>query len=163
MPRVYLSLGGNVGDRCANLKRAVGLLQQSGAFDDMVISPVYETSPVDYAAQNDFLNLALSAQTKLAPRELLALCQGVELEMCREKTVRFGPRNIDVDILFYDDLALDTADLVLPHPRLHQRLFVLKPLADLASDLSHPVLNKTVTELLRGLRDKTQQIKEYRC
>ncbi|NOY98014.1 MAG: 2-amino-4-hydroxy-6-hydroxymethyldihydropteridine diphosphokinase [Chloroflexi bacterium] len=149
MPTVYLALGTNLGDRLANLRAARNAL----APDVRVLagSPVYETPPWGYADQPVFLNQVVRAETGLGPGALLTYLKKLETELGRTASFRYGPRRIDLDILFYDDLALETPALVIPHPRLHERAFVLVPLSDLAPDFRHPVLKKTVRELLKDV------------
>lgn len=152
---VYLALGTNLGDRLANLRAAL-----SAFAPDLLVragSPVYETEPWGYVEQGAFLNMAVEAETALMPLELLDRLKALEHALGRIPSFRNGPRLIDVDILFYDDLILDTPQLVIPHPRLHERAFVLIPLADLASSLMHPRLGHSVVQLLetvdrRGVR-----------
>lgn len=154
MVTVYLALGGNVGDREANLAAALNAL--TSAVQLQAVSAVYETEPVGYADQPWFLNVVCRGQTDLSPRELLRLAKRIEAELGRKPTFRNGPRPVDVDILFYGDLALSEPDLVIPHPRLTERAFVLFPLADLAPDLLHPELNRSIQELANALTDHEQ-------
>lgn len=149
--KIYLGLGSNLGDRRANLVEAVSRLKAGGRLKVGAISRLYQTAPVGYADQPDFLNIAVEAETTFAPHELLSYLKRVEGEMGRHSTFRNGPRPIDIDILFYDDLFLDDDALTIPHPRLTERGFVLAPLADLVPGLLHPVKLQTVEELLDQL------------
>ncbi|MBF8282316.1 MAG: dihydropteroate synthase [Anaerolineales bacterium] len=151
MPLVYLALGSNLGDRAHNLRRALQALGEQLTLD--AVSPCYETEPAYVLDQPRFYNLTCRAQTTLAPLDLLHHLKELETRLGREPTVRFGPRVIDLDILFYDDLVLDTPELTLPHPRLQERAFVLVPLADIAPDLVHPTLKLTIAELRDRLGD----------
>jgi 2-amino-4-hydroxy-6-hydroxymethyldihydropteridine diphosphokinase len=158
MAVIYLALGTNLGDRLANLQAAQGRL--SPQVQATAASPVYETAPWGYADQPAFLNMALKAETGLPPQELLRYLKAIEAELGRRPTFRYGPRVIDLDILFYADLVLNIPELTLPHPRLPERAFVLAPLADLAPELRHPVLGLTVRELLAQVAD--QPVKRWR-
>jgi 2-amino-4-hydroxy-6-hydroxymethyldihydropteridine diphosphokinase len=144
--RVYLALGTNLGDRLANLQAAQAAMPP--AVRVLSASPVYETPPWGIHDQPAFLNQVLLAETELEPAELLAYLKKLEERLGRTPGVRYGPRLIDLDILFYDDLVIDTPGLVIPHPRLVGRAFVLVPLADLAPKLRHPLEGKTVEEML---------------
>ena len=114
-------------------------------------SAVYETEPQDYLDQPRFLNMAVEVETDLAPRELLALIQSIESALGRQRTIPKGPRTIDLDILFYGDIVMTTAELEIPHPRIAQRRFVLDPLAEIAPELRHPVTHQTAGEMLAEL------------
>jgi 2-amino-4-hydroxy-6-hydroxymethyldihydropteridine diphosphokinase len=114
-------------------------------------SSLIETEPWGVIDQPRFINLAIEAETIFSPEQLLILLKGVEKDMGREGAVRWGPRVIDLDILFYDDLVIDRAELKIPHPHLHERMFVLKPLSEIAPDKVHPVIGKTVRELFESL------------
>lgn len=143
---VYLALGSNLGNRLANLKNAISNLPPQ--MDVKKKSPVYETPPWGYVDQPAFLNQVVMAETYMEPENLLSHLKRLETVLGREPTFENGPRVIDIDILFYDDLVLDSPPLVIPHPRLHTRGFVLVPLNDIAPDLVHPVLGKPISELL---------------
>ena len=152
MPIVYLALGTNLGDRLANLQAAIAAL--SPAVKVLACSPIYKTEPWGLTDQPAFLNMIVRAETGLPPLELLKTLKQLELELGRLPAVRWGPRRIDLDILFYDDLLLDTPDLKIPHPRLPERAFVLVPLADPAPELVHPALHRTIRELLTDVDTK---------
>lgn len=149
----YLGLGSNLGQRRENLERAARLLFASKYIQLLRSSSIYETAPWGYADQPDFLNLVLEVHTTMPPGGLLEKVKGLEQKMRREPGRRFGPRIIDVDILLYGDLTLHRADLQIPHPRLHQRAFVLVPLAELAPGLVHPTMEMTMAKLASGVGD----------
>ena len=134
MTRAYLGLGSNLGDRLAHLQRAVDALAATTGIRVVAVSDVYETAPVGGPAQDDFLNAVVAIDTDLAPRDLLAVAMDVEQREERVRTVRWGPRTLDVDILLYGDEQVDEPDLEIPHPRMHERAFVLAPLRDVAPD-----------------------------
>jgi 2-amino-4-hydroxy-6-hydroxymethyldihydropteridine diphosphokinase len=154
---VYLALGTNLGDRPANLRAAVAALSPTVTVLEQ--SPVYETLPWGVTDQPAFLNMAIKGETRQRPQELLKHLKLLELQLGRLPSIRYGPRKIDIDILFYDNLIFDTPELTLPHPRLHERAFVLVPLADLAPDQVHPVLGRTIRQLLADL--DTTGVKQY--
>lgn len=143
---VYLSLGTNLGDRAANLRLALDSLPPQMTVQAK--SRIYETPPWGYTEQNAFLNQAVKADTYLDPEPLLKHLKRLEIALGRTETFRYGPRLIDIDILFYDDLVLETPLLTIPHPHLHERGFVLVPLMDIAPDHVHPLSGKSVREML---------------
>lgn len=159
--RVYIALGGNLGDRPANLQATIDALQVGGHVRVEKLSPVYETAPFGYADQPDFLNMVLEATTDLEPAALLAFLKEIEAALGRSPSFRNGPRPIDLDIIFYDNLTLDTPTLQIPHPRLRGRSFVLKPLNDLAPGYVHPVLGLSVAELLGEINPADAGIKPF--
>jgi 2-amino-4-hydroxy-6-hydroxymethyldihydropteridine diphosphokinase len=142
---VYLALGTNLGDRAANLRLAIASLTPQ--MEVKAKSYVYETPPWGYAEQPSFLNQVVKARTYLDPEPLLGHLKRLEVALGRTESFRNGPRLIDIDILFYDDLVLNQPSLVIPHPRLHERGFVLLPLMDIDPDLVHPVRKQSIREL----------------
>lgn len=150
MLTVYIGIGSNLGDREENCLRAVKLLSEDG----LIIrkqSSLYETEPWGLKDQPGFINMAIEAETGLEPLKLLELLKNIEKQMGRNESVRWGPRVIDLDILFYNALVMDTPEFRIPHPLMHERDFVLRPLAEIAPEKEHPVLKKTVREMLSGL------------
>ncbi len=147
MERVFLGLGSNIGDRSANIKRACRLIGEIEGVRLVRTSSLIETEPVGYEDQPDFINAVLEIGTTLAPCELLTAIKEIEQRMGRTRTIRFGPRIIDIDILLFGQRVIDEPGLTIPHPRMHERRFVLGPLAEIAPDEVHPVLKKSVTEL----------------
>lgn len=148
----YLALGSNLGDRWAMLRGAVRLLN-GPRLRVRRCSPVYETAAMYRTQQPAFLNCVIEAETDLFPRQFLSHIQHVERALARHRLVRNGPRTIDVDLLFYGSAVVTMPPLLtVPHPRLHERRFVLAPLCDLAPDLRHPMLGKTMRELLAAVK-----------
>ena len=145
----YLSLGSNVGDREANLRQAIRHLESLGQI--AAVSSFYETEPVEFTHQAWFLNCAVAIKVEKTPMQFLCQLLRIEEEMGRQRVQRKGPRTIDIDILLFDEWVVNAADLTIPHPAMHQRRFVLEPLLEIAPQAHHPVLKKTVRELLDEL------------
>jgi 2-amino-4-hydroxy-6-hydroxymethyldihydropteridine diphosphokinase len=146
---VYLGLGSNMGDREDNLDRALGFLSPRLRIEK--VSSVYDTEPIGNVNQPRFLNLVCQVYTRLAPSELLTLAKGIERKLGRVFGRPNTPRPIDIDILFYGDQVIETPELIIPHPKLTDRAFVLIPLDEIAPDLVHPVNGKTIKQLLKGI------------
>lgn len=145
----YLSLGSNLGDRIKNLREAI---ERIGQVDRVVaISSIYETEPVEFTNQPEFLNCAVAVETALMPEELIQRLLEIETAMGRQRVQRKGPRNIDIDILLFGDAGVDTPEVKIPHPAMHERRFVLEPLAEIAPLAVHPLLKKTIQQLLAEL------------
>lgn len=149
---VFLSLGSNIGRRADNLRFAIEELSRS--LSGIRLSRIYRTQAYGVTNQPDFINLALQAECSLSPQELLSEIARIELQAGRKRTLRWGPRTLDIDILFYGDHVMHTPDLTLPHPDLQNRDFVLLPMMDLAPEWFHPVLKKTIRELYGELQRK---------
>lgn len=157
---VYIALGSNQGDRELYLLRAIAEIGRLQGCRVTAISPFYETSPVGNLQQPDFYNAAIAIETTLEPLQLLDELLRLETEKFgRVRTTHWGARTVDLDILLFGDLVLHNANLTLPHPRLHERRFVLQPLSDIAAEIRHPLFGKTVSELLAGLVSSETVIK----
>ena len=154
---VYLSLGSNVGDREANLRGAIEKLGEFGIV--AAVSSFYETEPVDTGPQPWFLNCAVKLETEKMPRQLIAAILSLEQDMGRQRRKEKAPRTIDIDILLFGSSVVQLPSLTIPHPRLHERRFVLDPLAEIAPDARHPVFKRTIREL-RDALPAGQQVKK---
>lgn len=153
----YLSLGSNVGDRAAYLRDAIARLQSAGHV--VAVSSFYETEPVEFTQQPWFLNCAVALETAKMPKQLLSALLRIERQMGRRRIQKKGPRTIDIDILLFGNAAMDSAQLTIPHPAMHERRFVLEPLAEIAPEARHPVLSKTIREMCNAL-PKGQAVKK---
>ena len=155
----YISVGSNIGDRRLHCENGIAAIEESGVTTVMVRSRYYLTEPVDYTDQDWFINGVVEIQTIHDPFSLLEKLLSIQRdEGRRENTIRFGPRILDMDILLYDDDVLHSPSLVIPHPRMHKRRFVLKPICDIDPDIVHPVLHLSMHNLLTGLGDNEQRI-----
>ncbi len=151
MYAAYIGFGSNIGDRLAHIQNAIHALSETDGITLQKISSLYKTDPVGYEAQAQFLNGVAAIQTILSPLSLLHTLKDIETAIGRKHRIRWGPREIDLDILIYGDLCLQTDTLVIPHPEMHLRGFVLVPLAEIAPDLVHPVFQETIQTLLNRL------------
>ena len=154
MPIVYIALGTNLEPRAAHLDKALELFHSVSGVEVKRVSSIYESKPVGYLDQPDFLNLVFEAETELLPLDLLDSCQTIEQELGRVRTIRFGPRTLDVDIVLYGVESIDEERLTVPHPRMQERSFVLLPLQELNPEYVVPEWNKTVNELVAELPAK---------
>ena len=148
--RAYLSLGSNLGDKSANLNKAIELLKER-AGEVLAVSSFYETAPDGFISENSFVNIALSLDTRLDVYVLLDVCEEIEKTIGRERksvNLNYSDRVIDIDILYFNNMQLATERLTLPHPRMHKRLFVLAPLAEIAPKLKHPILGQNTVQMI---------------
>ena len=150
MSKVWIALGSNMGEGRKNLDLAIKMMNERGVLVEKV-STYIETEPYGYTEQDNFVNAVCIAETKLSPRELLEVLLKIELDMGRVRIIKWGPRIIDLDILFYEDLIIDEEDLKVPHIEIQKRSFVLEPVNEISPDKIHPVFKKTVNQLLLDL------------
>ena len=155
MHLVYIGFGSNIGARLTHIQNAIHGLSKTEGITLQKVSSVYKTDPVGYEAQAEFLNGVAAIQTDLPPLSLLQVLKDIETAIGRQHRIRWGPREIDLDILIYGDVCLQTEKLVIPHPEMHRRRFVLVPLAEIAPDLVHPVFQETIQTLCNCLEDDT--------
>lgn len=158
MKKAYLSLGSNVGDRVAHLRKALEALSSAG-IEVRRASSLYKTEPVDFLSQRWFVNCVAEVGTELMPLRLLKTLQSVERTLGRHPGIAKGPRPIDIDILLYENVVVRSSTLMIPHERLGERRFVLVPLAELAGQLRHPVTQRTILEMLHDTRDTSQVVR----
>lgn len=162
--QAYIGMGSNLGHRADNCRKAMAALAACKGCVLEAESPLYETEPVDFENQSWFINGVARVRTCLEPEALLQQLQAIERAMGRRPEGRkFGPRILDLDILFFNDWIVNTAEVRFPHPRLHQRRFVLKPLCDIAPELVHPVLGETIRSLLSSLEDGEKRVVLLKC
>ena len=158
----YISVGSNIGNKLENCRKGVDVLISSGSAEILEQSPIYKTDPVDYANQDWFVNYAVKMQTHLDPFQLLNNLSAIQRQAGRKKdNIRFGPRVLDMDIIFFDDLVIHSKTLTIPHPRMHKRRFVLKPICDIDPDIIHPILKKSIQYLLDSLDDPGQGVEPF--
>ncbi|KYH13159.1 2-amino-4-hydroxy-6-hydroxymethyldihydropteridine diphosphokinase [Staphylococcus kloosii] len=158
MKTAYLGLGSNVGERLEQLESAIKILDNVEGVQVSQISSVYETEPVGYVDQPNFLNLCVEVKTELTPQQLLQQCFYTEQQLHRVRDIRWGPRTLDVDILLYEDEIIEEENLIVPHPRMRERAFVLTPLSDIAADVVEPRTQLSISELV--IPDDT--VKKYK-
>ena len=155
--KAFIGIGSNLGDRYKNIENAISILGSKSTTKVTAISEMYVTKPVGYTNQEDFVNGVLEIKTLLTPYQLLDFLHSIELQLKRERIIHWGPRTIDLDILFYGTLLISEDKLIVPHPRMHERLFVIKPMCDIAPYILHPLLGKRMRELKEEL-EKTENI-----
>jgi len=156
MHQIFLALGSNIGNRKQYIEVSIQFLREK--MNDINIAPLYETEPRYFENQNNFINTVLSGFTDLEPKDLLQFTKTVQKKVGRVERFRNGPREIDIDILFYDNLIYKDEKLEIPHPLLQERDFVLQPLSDINPDFSHPILKKTMRELLDTLPEEQRSV-----
>ncbi len=152
----YIAMGSNLGDKEQNLNGAIDKINALNTTKVSKRSNLYETKPVGYADQDNFLNAALEIKTLLTPQQLIKELLKIESELKRERTIKWGPRTIDLDVLLYDNIVTCTEEIIIPHPRMQDRMFVLKPLSDIAPYVVHPILNKRIVTLIEELPEENK-------
>lgn len=159
--RAFIALGSNIEPRDQYLREAMQMVSHQGGSVRQQ-SPMYETAPVGYVDQASFLNMVMEIETTLSSMALLTICQGIERELGRVRTIDKGPRTVDLDILLFNDENSDLEKLLLPHPRMHERAFVLVPLCDIAPTLIHPTSGQSMKSLLRNLSEEAlRDVKQW--
>ncbi|MBA4369067.1 MAG: 2-amino-4-hydroxy-6-hydroxymethyldihydropteridine diphosphokinase [Desulfobacterium sp.] len=160
----YISVGSNMGNRIENCEKGIKLLNDQDFISVLIRSPFYQTEPVDYIEQDWFINGVVQVETSLEPVSLLKTVKGIEQQVGRKSSdIRFGPRILDMDLLLYDSSVFQHSGLEIPHPRMHKRCFVLKPLCDIDPNIVHPVLGQTIQNLLDRIDQEGQEVIQYSC
>jgi 2-amino-4-hydroxy-6-hydroxymethyldihydropteridine diphosphokinase len=149
----YIGIGSNIGNKVRHCEKAIAEILKANRHKLLAQSSLFKTQPIGYTSQDWFVNGVIKIETELEPLDLLRTLKAIESRMGRDRTVRWGPRVIDLDILFFDEEEITTEEVQIPHPSLHERQFVLIPLAEIDRNLIHPVLKKTVRELLEALKE----------
>ena len=149
----YIGIGSNIGDKVNQCKKAIFEVLKVDRHKLLTKSSLYKTKPIGYTSQDWFINGVIKIETDLEPLDLLQILKAIEVQLGRTETFRWGPRTIDLDILLFDDKEIETEELQIPHPHLHERQFVLLPMAEIDRHLIHPVLKKTVGELLENIKE----------
>ena len=158
----YISVGSNIGDKLLNCRKGISALTKSGKSVITGQSNFYKTEPVDYTDQDWFVNSVVKIETTFDPFQLLYELKIIEKDAGRtEDPIRYGPRILDLDIIFYDDIVINSSGLIIPHPKIHKRRFVLKPICDINPKFIHPVLKMDMQYLLNNLDDKKQRVVQY--
>jgi len=161
---VFISVGSNLGNKLFNCQNGIAALERTGASVVKDRSKFYKTEPVDYNNQDWFINGVVKIETTLDPFQLLDELKSIEQDAGRSNdTIRFGPRILDLDIVIYDDIVIKSSTLIVPHPKMHKRRFVLKPFCDIASNIVHPVFKKDIQNLLDNLGDNEKKVVLFRC
>jgi 2-amino-4-hydroxy-6-hydroxymethyldihydropteridine diphosphokinase len=156
MSIAYIALGSNLNDKMANLNKAIESIEKNSKVKVLKRSSVYQTEPVDLKDQPFFLNMVLEVETQISPFDLLHILQDIEKKMGRKKGKRWGPRNIDLDLLLYEDQVINSAELTLPHAQMHLRKFVLIPLVEITENTLHPLIKRTIPKILEDLKENSQ-------
>ena len=160
----YIGAGSNIGDKLSNCRNGIASLAKTQNTQIIKWSKFYRTEPVDYKKQDWFINCVVKIETGLDPVQLITELKSIEYDAGRtDDTVRFGPRILDLDILLFDDLNMNSSGLIIPHPRMHKRRFVLKPMCDIDPSIVHPVFKKEMRDLLAALDENEQRIVEFQC
>ncbi len=156
--KAYVGIGSNIGDQINNCLKAISMINSTDGCSVVKRSSFYRTEPVGYKDQAWFVNCVILLKTGFSPDKLFFRLQEIEKVMGRKKKIRWGPRLIDLDIIMYDDLVMDNGNLSIPHPLMHKRRFVLVPMNEIAPEVIHPVLNKSIREILDGLSEDGQAV-----